>query len=139
MIEPWLDFLYFLQIDEKGAMNPQKRVSADFFLERTERLVNDVGHIFCIDGRFAVLDSDRNDFRDLQYIDPLVHLETDEEASRTEQTLMVHFIKANKLVRMKEEIGMSRKPPMFLRAGNNVRLSVEGLGEQQQRFVADEA
>ena len=34
-------------------------------------------------------------------------------------------------------VGMSRKPPVFLRAGQTVRLSVEGLGEQQQRIVAD--
>ena len=50
-------------------------MSADLFLERTERFVDDVLHIFRVDGRFAVLDSDRNDFRDLQYIDPLVHLD----------------------------------------------------------------
>jgi ureidoglycolate lyase len=34
-------------------------------------------------------------------------------------------------------VGMSRKPPQFLRPGQTVRLSVEGLGEQQQRTVAD--
>jgi 2-keto-4-pentenoate hydratase/2-oxohepta-3-ene-1,7-dioic acid hydratase in catechol pathway len=34
-------------------------------------------------------------------------------------------------------VGMSRKPPVFLRAGQTVRLSVDGLGEQQQRIVAD--
>jgi 2-keto-4-pentenoate hydratase/2-oxohepta-3-ene-1,7-dioic acid hydratase in catechol pathway len=33
-------------------------------------------------------------------------------------------------------VGMSRNPPTFLRAGETVRLSVEGLGEQQQRTVA---
>jgi 2-keto-4-pentenoate hydratase/2-oxohepta-3-ene-1,7-dioic acid hydratase in catechol pathway len=34
-------------------------------------------------------------------------------------------------------VGMSRKPPAFLRAGQSVKLSVEGLGEQFQRIVAD--
>jgi 2-keto-4-pentenoate hydratase/2-oxohepta-3-ene-1,7-dioic acid hydratase in catechol pathway len=34
-------------------------------------------------------------------------------------------------------VGMSRNPPIFLRAGHSVRLSVEGLGEQFQRVVAD--
>jgi 2-keto-4-pentenoate hydratase/2-oxohepta-3-ene-1,7-dioic acid hydratase in catechol pathway len=34
-------------------------------------------------------------------------------------------------------VGMSRKPPVFLRPGQTVRLSVEGLGEQQQRVVGD--
>ena len=34
-------------------------------------------------------------------------------------------------------VGMSRKPPVFLRAGQTVRLGVEGLGEQRQRVVAD--
>jgi 2-keto-4-pentenoate hydratase/2-oxohepta-3-ene-1,7-dioic acid hydratase in catechol pathway len=34
-------------------------------------------------------------------------------------------------------VGMGRKPPVFLRPGQTVRLSVEGLGEQQQRVVAD--
>jgi 2-keto-4-pentenoate hydratase/2-oxohepta-3-ene-1,7-dioic acid hydratase in catechol pathway len=34
-------------------------------------------------------------------------------------------------------VGMSRKPPVFLRAGQIVRLGVEGLGEQRQRIVAD--
>jgi ureidoglycolate lyase len=33
-------------------------------------------------------------------------------------------------------VGMSRKPPVFLRPGQTVRLGVEGLGEQQQRTVA---
>jgi 2-keto-4-pentenoate hydratase/2-oxohepta-3-ene-1,7-dioic acid hydratase in catechol pathway len=33
-------------------------------------------------------------------------------------------------------VGMSRKPPVFLRSGQTVRLGVEGLGEQQQRVVA---
>lgn len=33
-------------------------------------------------------------------------------------------------------VGMSRKPPQFLRPGQTVRLGVEGLGEQQQRTVA---
>jgi 2-keto-4-pentenoate hydratase/2-oxohepta-3-ene-1,7-dioic acid hydratase in catechol pathway len=34
-------------------------------------------------------------------------------------------------------VGMGRKPPVFLRPGQTVRLSVEGFGEQQQRVVAD--
>ncbi len=34
-------------------------------------------------------------------------------------------------------VGMGCKPPVFLRPGHTVRLSVEGLGEQQQRTVAD--
>lgn len=34
-------------------------------------------------------------------------------------------------------VGMGMKPPTFLRAGQTVRLGVEGLGEQQQRIVAD--
>jgi 2-keto-4-pentenoate hydratase/2-oxohepta-3-ene-1,7-dioic acid hydratase in catechol pathway len=34
-------------------------------------------------------------------------------------------------------VGMGRNPPVFLRAGQTVRLSVEGLGQQQQRVVAD--
>jgi 2-keto-4-pentenoate hydratase/2-oxohepta-3-ene-1,7-dioic acid hydratase in catechol pathway len=34
-------------------------------------------------------------------------------------------------------VGMGMKPATFLRPGQTVRLSVEGLGEQQQRVVAD--
>jgi 2-keto-4-pentenoate hydratase/2-oxohepta-3-ene-1,7-dioic acid hydratase in catechol pathway len=34
-------------------------------------------------------------------------------------------------------VGMARKPPQFLRPGQTVRLGVEGLGEQQQKTVAD--
>jgi 2-keto-4-pentenoate hydratase/2-oxohepta-3-ene-1,7-dioic acid hydratase in catechol pathway len=34
-------------------------------------------------------------------------------------------------------VGMSRTPPVFLRLGNNVRLEVEGLGEQRQSVVAE--
>ena len=34
-------------------------------------------------------------------------------------------------------VGMSRKPPVFLRAGQTVRLGVDGLGEQRQQIVAD--
>ncbi len=33
-------------------------------------------------------------------------------------------------------VGMGFKPPRFLKAGDRVRLSVEGLGEQNQRIVA---
>jgi 2,4-didehydro-3-deoxy-L-rhamnonate hydrolase len=34
-------------------------------------------------------------------------------------------------------VGMGMKPPTFLRPGQTIRLGVEGLGEQQQRTVAD--
>jgi 2-keto-4-pentenoate hydratase/2-oxohepta-3-ene-1,7-dioic acid hydratase in catechol pathway len=34
-------------------------------------------------------------------------------------------------------VGMGMKPPTFLRPGQTVRLGVEGLGEQQQKVVAD--
>lgn len=33
-------------------------------------------------------------------------------------------------------VGMGHKPPVYLKPGNVMRLSVEGLGEQQQRLVA---
>ena len=36
-------------------------------------------------------------------------------------------------------VGHGQKPPVYLRAGNEVRLGVEGLGEQRQRVVADRA
>ena len=32
-------------------------------------------------------------------------------------------------------VGLGQKPPVYLRAGNVMRLGVEGLGEQQQRVV----
>lgn len=35
-------------------------------------------------------------------------------------------------------VGIGRKPPVFLQPGQSVRLGVEGLGEQQQRIVADD-
>ena len=34
-------------------------------------------------------------------------------------------------------VGHGQKPPVYLRAGNEVRLGVEGLGEQRQRVLAD--
>jgi 2-keto-4-pentenoate hydratase/2-oxohepta-3-ene-1,7-dioic acid hydratase in catechol pathway len=34
-------------------------------------------------------------------------------------------------------VGHGQKPPVYLRAGNEVRLAVTGLGEQRQRVVAD--
>jgi 2-keto-4-pentenoate hydratase/2-oxohepta-3-ene-1,7-dioic acid hydratase in catechol pathway len=34
-------------------------------------------------------------------------------------------------------VGHGQKPPVYLRAGNDIRLGVEGLGEQHQRVVAD--
>jgi 2-keto-4-pentenoate hydratase/2-oxohepta-3-ene-1,7-dioic acid hydratase in catechol pathway len=33
-------------------------------------------------------------------------------------------------------VGHGQKPPVYLRAGNEIRLGVEGLGEQHQRVVA---
>ncbi|MDT8274851.1 Fumarylacetoacetate hydrolase family protein [Roseomonas mucosa] len=33
-------------------------------------------------------------------------------------------------------VGMGRKPPVFLRAGQSMRLGIEGLGEQEQKVVA---
>jgi 2-keto-4-pentenoate hydratase/2-oxohepta-3-ene-1,7-dioic acid hydratase in catechol pathway len=36
-------------------------------------------------------------------------------------------------------VGLGRKPPLFLKAGNRMRLSVAGLGEQNQRVVAESA
>jgi 2-keto-4-pentenoate hydratase/2-oxohepta-3-ene-1,7-dioic acid hydratase in catechol pathway len=33
-------------------------------------------------------------------------------------------------------VGLGRKPPVFLRAGNEMRLGVDGLGEQRQRVIA---
>ncbi|HEX8936735.1 MAG TPA: fumarylacetoacetate hydrolase family protein [Sphingomicrobium sp.] len=35
-------------------------------------------------------------------------------------------------------VGMGQKPPLFLKAGDVMRLSVERLGEQQQSVVADD-
>ena len=32
-------------------------------------------------------------------------------------------------------VGHGKKPPVYLRAGNEMRLGVEGLGEQRQRVV----
>lgn len=34
-------------------------------------------------------------------------------------------------------VGAGKKPPVFLRQGNSIRLGVEGLGEQKQTVVAD--
>jgi len=33
-------------------------------------------------------------------------------------------------------VGMGQRPPIYLRAGNVVRLGIEGLGQQRQRAVA---
>jgi len=33
-------------------------------------------------------------------------------------------------------VGLGKKPPVFLRAGQVVRLGIDGLGEQRQRMVA---
>ena len=35
-------------------------------------------------------------------------------------------------------VGMGQKPPIYLKAGDVMRLGVEKLGEQQQRVVADQ-
>ena len=35
-------------------------------------------------------------------------------------------------------VGFGQKPPRFLKAGERMRLSVEGLGVQEQLLVADE-
>ena len=35
-------------------------------------------------------------------------------------------------------VGMGMKPPRFLKPGDVMRLGIEGLGEQRQRFVAFE-
>ena len=34
-------------------------------------------------------------------------------------------------------VGLGQKPPLYLREGNTMRLGVTGLGEQQQRVVAN--
>jgi 2-keto-4-pentenoate hydratase/2-oxohepta-3-ene-1,7-dioic acid hydratase in catechol pathway len=34
-------------------------------------------------------------------------------------------------------VGLGRKPPLFLKAGNRLRLGIDGLGEQNQRVVAE--
>ena len=34
-------------------------------------------------------------------------------------------------------VGLGQKPPLYLREGNEVRLGVEGLGEQHQRVISD--
>jgi 2,4-diketo-3-deoxy-L-fuconate hydrolase len=32
-------------------------------------------------------------------------------------------------------VGLGQKPPVYLRAGQVMRLSIEGLGEQRQKVV----
>jgi 2,4-diketo-3-deoxy-L-fuconate hydrolase len=34
-------------------------------------------------------------------------------------------------------VGMGLKPQVFLKAGNRMRLGIDGLGEQNQRVVAE--
>jgi 2,4-diketo-3-deoxy-L-fuconate hydrolase len=34
-------------------------------------------------------------------------------------------------------VGLGRKPPVFLRSGNSIRLGVEGLGDQRQNVVSE--
>jgi 2-keto-4-pentenoate hydratase/2-oxohepta-3-ene-1,7-dioic acid hydratase in catechol pathway len=36
-------------------------------------------------------------------------------------------------------VGLGQRPPVYLRAGNVMRLGIEGLGEQRQHVVAEEA
>jgi 2,4-diketo-3-deoxy-L-fuconate hydrolase len=36
-------------------------------------------------------------------------------------------------------VGMGQRPPVYLRAGNRMRLGIDGLGEQNQRVVAERA
>jgi 2,4-diketo-3-deoxy-L-fuconate hydrolase len=36
-------------------------------------------------------------------------------------------------------VGLGQKPPVYLRAGNRMRLAVQGLGQQNQRVVAESA
>jgi 2-keto-4-pentenoate hydratase/2-oxohepta-3-ene-1,7-dioic acid hydratase in catechol pathway len=36
-------------------------------------------------------------------------------------------------------VGMGQKPPLFLKAGNRIRLGIDGLGEQNQTVVAETA
>jgi 2-keto-4-pentenoate hydratase/2-oxohepta-3-ene-1,7-dioic acid hydratase in catechol pathway len=36
-------------------------------------------------------------------------------------------------------VGIGQRPPVYLRAGNCVRLGIEGLGEQNQRVIAERA
>ena len=36
-------------------------------------------------------------------------------------------------------VGLGRKPPLFLKAGNRMRLGIDGLGEQNQLVVAESA
>jgi 2,4-diketo-3-deoxy-L-fuconate hydrolase len=36
-------------------------------------------------------------------------------------------------------VGLGQKPPVYLTAGNQIRLGIEGLGEQRQRVVAHES
>jgi 2-keto-4-pentenoate hydratase/2-oxohepta-3-ene-1,7-dioic acid hydratase in catechol pathway len=33
-------------------------------------------------------------------------------------------------------VGLGQKPPVFLQPGNQIRLGVDGLGEQRQRVTA---
>jgi 2-keto-4-pentenoate hydratase/2-oxohepta-3-ene-1,7-dioic acid hydratase in catechol pathway len=35
-------------------------------------------------------------------------------------------------------VGLGQKPPVYLRAGNQIRLGIDGLGEQRQRVVSSE-
>jgi 2,4-diketo-3-deoxy-L-fuconate hydrolase len=36
-------------------------------------------------------------------------------------------------------VGLGQKPPVYLRAGNHIQLAVQGLGQQNQRVVAEAA
>lgn len=35
-------------------------------------------------------------------------------------------------------VGMGKKPPQFLRAGQTIRIGIDGLGEQRQTLIADQ-
>ena len=36
-------------------------------------------------------------------------------------------------------VGLGQKPPVYLRAGNRMRLGIQGLGQQNQKVVAEAA
>jgi 2,4-diketo-3-deoxy-L-fuconate hydrolase len=36
-------------------------------------------------------------------------------------------------------VGMGQKPPTYLKAGDHMRLGIDGLGEQNQRVVSESA
>jgi 2-keto-4-pentenoate hydratase/2-oxohepta-3-ene-1,7-dioic acid hydratase in catechol pathway len=34
-------------------------------------------------------------------------------------------------------VGLGQKPPLYLRPGNRIKLGIPGLGQQEQKVVAD--